>query len=477
MFENVQSVLRLNLTKEPEELISKFNFRLQENEPLGKIRAYLAGNHKKPYTPAGVDYSEIEYELLAKSAITNWLPLISDTYTKSLTVQSVSHDDKDIQNRLWYYWQVNNLYSYQSLVHRAAIEYGEAFVLVLPSGLEYPTYGSFLEYPLITCYSPITCYAQYKIVNDTYPTVAVIYRGVSEQYENCYEVIDKTHITRYLLSTKGKATSGYKQIFRKKHGLGYVPIIKFTECHSMSDSLGVIAPLIPIQDRINDIVFTIAVAIQFASFRQKYAIGCEYKCSVHKVADAKKCNERCTWSSPFKSAPNTTWVSNQPDTKFGDFAQTQLKDHHEAYVYAVKSMASIAQIPAHILLGDMSNISVEALAAAESPMQKKINEYELYFGNSWSQVLALASMLDSTVDKPGVVQINWKDSEVRSLSQIADALGKIATMLGVPKAELWELIPGIGEDQLARWRAAKDKEDKLNSLNNILTDENREDNS
>lgn len=39
-------------------------------------------------------------------------------------------------------------------------------------------------------------------------------------------------------------------------------------------------------------------------------------------------------------------------------------------------------------------------------------------------------------------QMLWKDTESRSLAQSADALGKLAQMLGVPFEMLWERIPG-----------------------------------
>lgn len=462
MFENLVSALQHNKYKKVEDLISKFDTRLENKEVIGKIRAYLAGIHNAPYTPNPDTHRGKEYDLLAYSAITNWLPLIADTYTKSLMVQNINYEDPQAQQQLWSYWQFNNLSALQSLVHRATIEYGRGYVMVLPSRLNYKQ---------ITCYSPIRLYARYRILNDIYPKEAVIYRGETEEHEKLYDIVDDKYITSYL-----KTTKGLKQKDKQAHNLGFVPIIKFTESQSTCDSYGLIAPLIPIQDRINDIVFSISVAIQYASFRQKFAIAADLKCNRHKIATPDKCDGECKITSPFILAPNTMIMSNNPETKFGEFGQTQITDHLDAYVYAVKSLASIAQIPAHLLLGDMSNISVEALAAAESPMQKKINEYEMFFGTAWSQVLALAAQIEG-IELNVPPQIAWKDSEVRSLSQIADALGKIATMLEVPKTELWELIPGISSDKLERWKIAKKEQDQMNSLNNILTDENREDNS
>lgn len=39
------------------------------------------------------------------------------------------------------------------------------------------------------------------------------------------------------------------------------------------------------------------------------------------------------------------------------------------------------------------------------------------------------------------MQVRWADTEVRPLSQAADALGKLAAQVGVPLEMLWERIP------------------------------------
>lgn len=450
--------------KRVEELVERYHHRLDFNQPIGKIENYLVGNHKDPYTPYFCGGAKDQYKLLAQTSITNWLPLITDTYTKSLIVQNISCKNTELTKTLWYIWQMNNLHANQSLVHRAAINYGYGYVLVLPSSV---------GYPLIKAYSPVQLYARYSLGDDTYPKIAIIYKGENDDNEKIYQVIDEKYSTDYISTNQG-----FKKINKPdKHNLGFVPIIKFKECQSTTDTLGLIAPLIPIQDRINDIVFSVSVAIQFASFRQKYAVGADYACKTHLVYDKEgDCKEqKCEPVSPFSLAPDTFLLSSSPETKFGEFSQTALKDHHEAYIYAVKSLASIAQIPAHLLLGDISNISVEALAAAESPMQKKIGEYEILFASSWTQVLTLAATIQGfQVNEP--LSISWKNSEVRSLSQIADALGKIATMLEVPKTELWSMIPGISEEQIQKWRIAKEKEDSIKSLDNLLIDKDNQDN-
>ena len=46
----------------------------------------------------------------------------------------------------------------------------------------------------------------------------------------------------------------------------------------------------------------------------------------------------------------------------------------------------------------------------------------------------------------------WEDIESRSLSQAADALGKIASQLKVPPALLLDMVPGLSKTQADEWR-------------------------
>lgn len=120
------------------------------------------------------------------------------------------------------------------------------------------------------------------------------------------------------------------------------------------------------------------------------------------------------------------------------------------------------------------NLSAEALAAAESSTQRKIEEYETIFGESWELVFRLAA---KAAGKPGVVtdqdEVRWRDSETRSFSAQVDALGKIAQMLEVPVSELWERIPGVTDGDVQRWREAAKNGDGIAALASALDRQKR----
>src|SRR5690606_9225349 len=116
----------------------------------------------------------------------------------------------------------------------------------------------------------------------------------------------------------------------------------------------------------------------------------------------------------------------------------------------VRGLAAVPQTPAHEMLGQMANLSAEALAAARASQTAKTDERKHTFGETWEQWLRLAAHMAGDAESANdfEAQIRWKDTEIRSLSQAADALGKLAQMLSVPVELLWEKIPGFTQQDV-----------------------------
>ena len=145
-------------------------------------------------------------------------------------------------------------------------------------------------------------------------------------------------------------------------------------------------------------------------------------------------------------------VADSPDTKFGSLPATPLDGFIKAHEDDIKALAAVSQTPPHHLLGQMANLSAEALAAAEASLTRKVEERRTMLGESWEQLLRLAAHVTGDEEAAGdfASQVRWRDTESRSLAQAADALGKLATMLGVPVEMLWEQIPGWTQQDVDR---------------------------
>jgi hypothetical protein len=237
------------------------------------------------------------------------------------------------------------------------------------------------------------------------------------------------------------------------HGAGVCPVIRFI---SSIDDDGVIEgevePLIPLQDQINVTTFGLQVAQHYGAFRQRYILGW-----------AAESEEKALTASAKK-----LWTFEDKDITVGEFAQTDLSGYINSREASLRHLATISQTPAHELLGQLVNLSADALVAAERNHRAKVVERQTTFGESWEQVLELSAKLQGEKSDP-LSYVRWRDTEARSLSQVADALGKLVVGLGVPPQELWERIPGVSQQEVERWKAAASQADAIAQLNEILT--------
>src|SRR5690606_934941 len=117
----------------------------------------------------------------------------------------------------------------------------------------------------------------------------------------------------------------------------------------------------------------------------------------------------------------------------------------------------------------------EAQAAEEASTQRKIHDYETAFGEAHKQLFRLtgeqAGIAGAWGDYGGMV--DWVNSEIRSLSQVADAFGKLATQLQIPVDGLWEMVPGVTPEKAKQWRELRDA-DPLAMMGNLLRQDDAE---
>jgi len=165
-------------------------------------------------------------------------------------------------------------------------------------------------------------------------------------------------------------------------------------------------------------------------------------------------------------------IADDPDTKFGSLPATALDGFIAAADADIRVLAAVTQTPPHHLLGQIANLSAEALAAAEASLTRKVEERKHSFGESWEQALRLCSwvMGDTEAASDTDAQVRWRDMESRSLAQAADALGKLAQMLQVPVEMLWEKIPGFTDQDVERAKALAAEGGGIDALFRDLTD-------
>jgi len=251
----------------------------------------------------------------------------------------------------------------------------------------------------------------------------------------------------------------------EEHNLGQCPVVRLRNVDFLNEpdapptrfigptsgrTGGEVEHLIPLQDQIDITSFDLLVAQHFQSFRQRYILGW--------VAEEEQVKAKATASR--------LWTFEDPEIKIGEFGQVDLKGYLDSRESTVTHLGVISQTPGHELLGKMVNLSADALVAAETGRRRKVLERQSLFGESWEQVLGLASAA-AGFEVSEEAEVRWRDTEARSLGQTIDALLKLSQM-GVPPEELWERVPGITQADVARWQAAAAQGDSLAVLTAML---------
>lgn len=426
--------------------------RLNDDQPFAQVSAYLAGDHRLPYMP---QRAQMEYRLIAKNAIDNWLPLVSDTFTKRLYAEGYRPSTTQDNSPAWDYWQANRLDARQSIAHRGAIEYGESFVLVLPGTFQSkPT-------PLILPLQPSRSIAYFSDMEDEWPYLAARKLNRRADGTQVIEVFDDTYVYTYAKAndSRPEPVPGTEGIFdavpsptwqltnTQAHRLDVCPFVRFRE--SLSTHHGAIYPLLRDQDRINEITFTIHMALQYGVFRQRWATGL-----------AIPMDDDGNAVEPFQVAIDRLWVAEDGEAKFGEFGQMDLGGVMQAYGNAVKTFAAHAQIDPNLLTGDVINVSAEALGSMKDATTEQLDEYKVLFGEAWEQALRLAAKAAGNVTDANdfSAQVRWGDDTSREFLATVQGLGILVSQLQVPPEALWSKIPGLSDQDLqAIRRAAKKK--------------------
>jgi hypothetical protein len=395
---------------------------------------------------------------------------VSDTFVKLLAVDGYRATTAKDNAAAWSYWQANKLDARQTIAHRGAVEYGASYVLVLPGD----------KAPVIRPLDPLRSMAWYEDADDEWPVHALRHRGSTSEGV-LWEVIDNENVYTVLDPKDGK--DRLKVVSTERHGLGVTPLVRFRDRLDGTPT-GIIRPLIIPQDRVNDTVFALSMAMHFASFRQRWATGLAIPVDERQTIENPDYNpllpedetNPATIPNPayglpvetFDAAVDRLWVTDNGDAKFGDFAQTEVSGHLRAFEQSVTTMAVLGQLPNGMLQGNLVNVSADALGTLYDVTQRQAEVYELLFGEAWEQVFALAAIAGGA-EADDTAQVRWRDKEARSFAATVDALGKMVQMLGVPSEAAWERIPGVNDTDVERWRGMASAGDGIKALTDALT--------
>lgn len=410
-----------------------------ERERVADIDRWYRWDHHTPHMPNGASK---EYKKLAENAQAPWGRRVVTAVTDQLYVEGYRGDAGDLATP-WTYWQANGLDARQIPVHDAAIAYGLAYVTVLPgesfTGEPIPKIRGLDPSEMITVYEDPAW--------DDWPAYALRARPAKVKGKPGFslDLYDDTEIHRLLCDAAGDAL---EWVTFDTHDAGVCPVVRFAnnlDLRGRAD--GEVEPFIPLLGRIDQTTFDRLVVQRFGAWVVRFITGM----TPPEGLDGESVDEwRRRTAQTLKVSDFL--VTEDADAKIGSLPATSLDGFIAAHDADVRALAAVSQTPVHELIGQMANLSAEALAAAEASLTRKIERRKHSLGEAWEQTLRLGALImgDRAAAQDTGSQVTWKDMESRSLAQAADALGKIAQMLGVPVELLWEKIPGWTQQDVLR---------------------------
>jgi hypothetical protein len=369
-----------------------------------------------------------------------WLGLVVTAAAQAMYVdgyRSKLDNDGDLTDSPpWQLWLANGMDRRQVAVHRYMLAYGYAFLTVMPG--EDPLTGK--TQAVMRGVSPRKMFAAYDDpAEDDWPQYAlrILDKKGDDRLARLYDA-DGVHNLR--ISDNGEASYVDEPMI---HGAGVCPVVRYTNMLDLDGRTpGEVEPFIAVAARINKTSYDRMLVQHFNSWKGRYVTG------MAKPDDADEADR-----VKLQLRQDDILVGEGEGMKFGALEETQLNGFIAAHDADVQTLAAASQTPTHELTGTLINLSAEALAAARASLNQKVTERQKSAGASHAQALRLASALSDydeyATDVTG--RVTWQDTEIRSISQAADALGKMVQMLGVPPTATWNRIPGVEKSDVQEW--------------------------
>ena len=213
-----------------------------------------------------------------------------------------------------------------------------------------------------------------------------------------------------------------------------VPVVPFVNRpEKRREGFGEFQDVTDVQDRINQEVLDRLSTSATQAFRQRWATGTNV-------------------GQQFDPGSDLIWWVEADEAKFGEFQAADIRMFVDAAKSDVEHMASITRTPPYYLLGQMANLSGDALTAAEAGLVAKARRRMAQFGESWEAAIALGFMLKGR-EAAADAETIWADPERKNEAAAADAAVK-KQAAGVPWRQLMEDL-GYTPQQIDRMEVLK----------------------
>lgn len=224
--------------------------------------------------------------------------------------------------------------------------------------------------------------------------------------------------------------------------LGVVPVVEIGNRPTLKgDPISEIQGVMPMQDAINLLWAYLFLSADYASMPARVLLGADPPKIPILDADGKVIGTRPVDMKDL--AEKRLFTVSGENAKIDSWDAARLDVFTDTIEIAVGHIAAQTRTPPHYLVANkgISNLSGDALKSAEIGLTQKANEFITFTDPQLREVLRLVALVQGNTglaQQVRLAKIAWKNTEIRSEAQMADALLKKRQM-GYPLEYLMEL--------------------------------------
>ncbi|NGO67159.1 phage portal protein [Streptomyces boncukensis] len=400
-------------------------------------------------------------EMRQMSTVVNWPALYVDALEERLDVEGFRLDGAaDADERLWEWWQANDLDEESQLAHLDALVYGRAFVTVGTA----PEEGA---PPVIRVESARTMAADF----DPYTRrVTAALRVLAEDPEDEPHDRADAHPTAppyaarlYLpdrtVSLERVPRGGVWQVTGEDvHQLGRPLVEMLTNRGRAGERSGAseMRDVIGLTDAACRTLTNMQGAQELLAVPQRYVLGARQE----DFQDAH-------------GQPIPAWEAYigrflmlaSEDAKAGQFPAADLRNFTEVMNLYAQLVASVTGLPPHYLGQSTDNpASADAIRSSEARLIKRAERKQRAFGGAWERVMRLAMLVEGMDPARGTaMETDWRDAATPTVAARADAVTKLVAAGILPVEAAWEQL-GYSPQYRARLRSLTDTDPAVRYL-------------
>lgn len=352
-----------------------------------------------------------------------WGQLVVDSVEERLDVEGFRYGaSEDADDSLGEIWQYNNLDEGSQMGHTDALITKNAFVIVGTNPDEQSV-------PLVTVEAPEQCVVEWDA--QTRKVSAGIKTWVDDD-QTQFATLYLPKLTIQWVKAKGKE---WDEKSRDSHDIPrplIVPLVNRKRTLRGDGMSELTVPMRRLIDAGTKISTDMMTSAEYHAMPRRWVVG---------MGPEDFEDENGNPTDGWTNVAGRLWSTENPEAKFGQFAESDLANFHKTIETLATMLASLGCLPPQYV-GISSTIpaSADAIRSSETRLVKRAERKQLVFGGAWEDAMRLALFVRDGKEDPEARRMEtlWADPATPTFAQKADATTKLVAQGIVPREQARE---------------------------------------